>query len=165
MGGINPDGGTWTFVFKLFSFYDPLNANLSSVEQEFLFEQAFESVLHRKYPATAKELVELAAYRTQFVVGDYEDGDYISDLVKVHPAQQPQLISGNSSSGGTIVGTLMKKMKSKTLRGFGKGTLKKLKGDATLRHGEEIEGRDSRRRAQAVYGDHPQLEWLRRQPV
>jgi len=137
--GINPDGGTWTFVFKLFSFYDPLNANLSSVEQEFLFEQAFESVLHRKYPATAKELVELAAYRTQFVVGDYEDGDYISDLVKVHPAQQPQLISGNSSSGGTIVGTLMKKMKSKTLRGFGKGTLKKLKGDATLRHGEEVD--------------------------
>ena len=136
--GINPDGGQWKFVFKLFSFYDPLNPKLTSIEQEFLFEQAFESVLHRKYPATPKELVELAAYRTQYVVGDYEDGDYISDLVKVHPAQQPQLMAAGSSSGGTIVGTLMKKMKSKTLRGFGKGTLKKLKGDATLKPGQEV---------------------------
>eukprot|EP00039_Didymoeca_costata_P001385 m.52055 g.52055 ORF g.52055 m.52055 type:complete len:1903 (+) comp10770_c0_seq2:130-5838(+) len=138
--GINPDGGQWKLVFKLFSFYDPLNPNLSKVEQEFLFEQAFESVMNRRYPADEKMLIELAALRTQFVVGDYEDGAYISDLIKVHPAQQPQLLS-SSSSGGTIVGTLKKAgtmFKAKTLRGFGKGTLKKLKGDGTMKGGSKV---------------------------
>jgi hypothetical protein len=47
--GINPDGGTWALIFKLFSFYDALDPTLSKTEQEFLFEQAFESVMLRRY--------------------------------------------------------------------------------------------------------------------
>ena len=91
--GINPDGGTWRLVFKLFSFYDPLNLKLSKVEREFLFEQAFESVLNKKFPADDETLIKLAALRTQYTVGDYEDGAYISDMIKVHPAQaQPMAI-------------------------------------------------------------------------
>jgi myosin X len=125
--GINPDGGSWQLLFKLFSFYDPLNPKLSVVEQKFLFEQAFESVMNRKFPADAETLNKLAALRMQYVVGDYEEGAYISDVVKVHPAQQPQLLS--VSSGNTIVGTLKKMGKAVgTLRGFGSRTLKRLKG-------------------------------------
>jgi myosin X len=48
-----------------------------------LFEQAFEAVMNRRYPANDDTLIKLAALRTQFVVGDYEAGAYISDLVKV----------------------------------------------------------------------------------
>lgn len=125
--GINPDGGSWQLLFKLFSFYDPLNPKLSDVEQKFLFEQAFESVMNRKFPADPETLNKLAALRMQYVVGDYEEGAYISDVVKVHPAQQPQLLS--VSSGNTIVGTLKKMGKAVgTLRGFGSRTLKRLKG-------------------------------------
>jgi myosin X len=138
--GTSSDGDQWKFVFKLFSFYDPLNAKLSTVEQEFLFEQAFESVMNRRYPADDPMLVELAALRTQYTVGDWMDGAYISDLIKVHPAQQPQLLV-SSSSGGTIVGTLKgsKKKSFGTLRGFSKGTLKKLRGDGTMRPTVEVD--------------------------
>jgi myosin X len=130
------DTGAWKLVFKLFSFYNPLSPTLSGVEQEFLFEQAFDSVMSHKYPANEKELLELAALRTQYTIGDYEDGAYITDLMKVHPAQQPQLlnVASGSSSGGTIVGTLKsgaKKMFRGTLRGFSKGTLKKLKAQSS----------------------------------
>ena len=114
-------------VFKLFTFYDPLSTKLSVVEQEFLYEQAFDSVMNHKYPASEKDLLELAALRTQYTIGDYEDGAYITDLMKVHPAQQPQLLNlaSGSSSGGTIMGTLKsgaKKMFRGTLRAFSKGT-------------------------------------------
>ena len=81
--GINSGNGSWHMVFKLFSFYDPLNPKLSDVEQLFLFEQAFESVMNRQYPASDEDLIKLAALRMQFVVGDYEEGAYISDVVKV----------------------------------------------------------------------------------
>ena len=49
-------------MFKLFTFYDPLNPKLNAVEQEFLFEQAFESVMARRYPvrATLESLVVVA---------------------------------------------------------------------------------------------------------
>merc|ERR1719183_1098474 len=92
--------------------------------------------MSHKYPANEKELLELAALRTQYTIGDYEDGAYITDLMKVHPAQQPQLlnVASGSSSGGTIVGTLKsgaKKMFRGTLRGFSKGTLKKLKAQSS----------------------------------
>ena len=63
--GINPDGGSWALTFKLFSFYDARAVNLSKTEQEFLFEQAFESVMDRHYPADDDTLIKLAAYRTQ----------------------------------------------------------------------------------------------------
>jgi len=124
--GINPDGGGWALVFKLFSFYEPSNPKLSKTEQEFLFEQAFESVMDRHHPADPDTQLKLAALRTQYVVGDYEDGAYISDLVKVHPAQAEQLLSESSGALGTLkkAGTLLKG----TLRGFGKNTLKKLTG-------------------------------------
>ena len=130
------DTGAWKLVFKLFSFYNPLSTKLSVVEQEFLYEQAFDSVMNHKYPASEKDLLELAALRTQYTIGDYEDGAYITDLMKVHPAQQPQLLNlaSGSSSGGTIVGTLKsgaKKMFRGTLRGFSKGTLKKLKAQSS----------------------------------
>jgi len=39
------------------------------------------------------------------VVGDYEEGAYISDLIRVHPLQQPQLLasgSGDSGASGTL---------------------------------------------------------------
>lgn len=136
--GINPDGGSWQLVFKLFSFYDPLNPKLSTIEQEFLFDQAFESVMARRYPADDKMQLELAALKTQHTVGDWEDGAYISDLIKVHPAQRPAMIN-TVSSGGTIVGTLKAKAKAKfgTLKGFGKGTLKALKG-GTLKPGDQV---------------------------
>ena len=60
---------------------------LSVVEQEFLFEQAFDSVMNHKYPASEKDFLELAALRMQYTIGDYEEGAYITDLIKVHPAQ------------------------------------------------------------------------------
>merc|ERR1712070_1360626 len=128
--GINPEGGTWKLQFKLFAFYDPLNPNLSKTEQEFLFEQAFESVLHKRYPADAPMLLKLAALRTQYVVGDYEDGAYISDVIKVHPAQQAQLLASTGLGGGTSTGTLAKAktMLKGTLRGIGSSTLRRLKG-------------------------------------
>ncbi len=31
--GLNPDGGKWQLVFKLFSFYDPCAPDLSKTEQ------------------------------------------------------------------------------------------------------------------------------------
>jgi myosin X len=130
--------GTWKLVFKLFTFLDPLNAKLSQLEQNFLFEQAFESVMSRRFPAEGPLLIQLAALRMQYSVGDYEAGSYISDLVKVHPAQQPSLIAAGGaggSSGNTIVGTLkggMKKMFKGTIRGMSKGTLKKLKSGGTM---------------------------------
>lgn len=91
--GINPEGGSWSLVFKLFSFYDPHATDISKTEQEFLFEQAFESVMLSRFPADDNTHIKLAALRTQFIVGDYEDGAYISDLVKVHPAQSEQLLN------------------------------------------------------------------------
>jgi hypothetical protein len=66
----------------------------------------------------------------QFLVGDYEDGAYISDLIKVHPAQETQLMS--SSEGGAL-GTLKKAgtLFKGTLRGLGQSTLRKLRGEST----------------------------------
>ena len=63
--GINPDGGSWELVFKLFSFYDARAPGLTKTEKEFLFEQAFESVMDRHYPADDDTLIKLASYRTQ----------------------------------------------------------------------------------------------------
>ena len=63
--GINPEGGTWMIVFKLFAFFDPRAVNLSKTEQEFLFEQAVECVMDRTYPTDEDSLIKLAAYRTQ----------------------------------------------------------------------------------------------------
>jgi hypothetical protein len=63
--GINPDGDAWKLVFKLFAFFDPLARDLSKTEQEFLFEQAFESVMARRFPADDETLVKLAALRVQ----------------------------------------------------------------------------------------------------
>jgi hypothetical protein len=63
----------------------------------------------------------------QFVVGEYEDGAYISDLIRVHPSQQEQLLpSAATGPSGTLkkAGTMIKG----TLRGFGLGTIKKLTG-------------------------------------
>ena len=116
-------------MFKLFSFYDPLNAKLSKTEQEFLFEQAFESVMQRRYPASDETLVTLAAFRLQYVVGDVEEGAYVSDVVKVHPAQQAQLLAADSSGSSGALGTLKKAgtLFKGTLRGLGSATLRKLK--------------------------------------
>ena len=127
--GINPfaeeAGERWKFVFKLFSFYDPLNSKLSKVEKEFLFEQAHESVMKGQFPTDDAGLTKLAALRTQYVVGDYEDGAYISDLVKVHPAQAQPLMTAGGGVAGTLkkAGTLAKKAFSGTLRGFGSSEL------------------------------------------
>ncbi len=63
--GINPEGGQWNIQFKLFAFYDPRAVNLSRTEQEFIFEQAFASVMDRSYPADEDMLIKLAAFRTQ----------------------------------------------------------------------------------------------------
>ena len=62
----------------------------------------------------------------QFLVGDYEEGAYISDLIKVHPAQEAQLLD-TSGAFGTLkkAGTLLKG----TLRGFGSNTLRRLRGE------------------------------------
>lgn len=74
-------------------------------------------------------MVKLAALRMQYVVGDYEEGAYISDVVKVHPAQQAQLL-GNSGTTLGVSSTLKKvaTLAKGTLRGFGKNTLRRLKG-------------------------------------
>ncbi|EDQ90136.1 uncharacterized protein MONBRDRAFT_36712 [Monosiga brevicollis MX1] len=132
--GLNPAEGGWKLEFKLFAFYDPMAPDLSKTEKEFLFEQAYEAVMNRRYPANEDTLIQLAALRTQFVVGDYEDGAYISDLVKVHPAQQPQLLASDSSSGGTLkrAGTIIKG----TLKGLGMNTLRKLRGGTIKKTGE-----------------------------
>ena len=60
-------------------------------------------------------------------MGLQEDGAYISDLIKVHPAQQEQLLA---SDGSGAMGTLKKAgtMLKGTLKGFGKNTLKRLTG-------------------------------------
>ena len=63
--GINPDGDRWKLVFKLFAFFDPLSKNLSPTEQEFMFEQAFENVMCRRFPANDDTQIKLAALRTQ----------------------------------------------------------------------------------------------------
>jgi hypothetical protein len=63
--GINPEGGQWNLVFKLFAYFDPRAANLTKTEQDFIFEQAVESVMDRTYPADEDMLLKLAAYRTQ----------------------------------------------------------------------------------------------------
>lgn len=141
--GINAaegEGDRWKFVFKLFSFYDPLNPNLSKVEKEFLFEQAHESVMKKQFPTDEAGLVKLAALRTQYVVGDYEEGAYISDLVKVHPAQSAALMAVGGGISGTLkkAGTLAKKALKGTLRGFGSSTLRKLKGQGTIKKSEQI---------------------------
>ena len=47
------------------------------VEQTFLFEQATDSVMCRRFPADDGTLEMLSALRMQYVVGDYEDGAYI----------------------------------------------------------------------------------------
>ena len=128
--GINPDGDTWKLVFKLFAFFDPFARDLSQTEQEFLFEQAFESVMNRRFPADDDTLIRLAALRTQYVVGDYEDGAYISDLVRVHPAQQEQLLAPSASATGGSGGTLKRAstVLKGTLRGLGKNTLRMFSG-------------------------------------
>jgi myosin X len=138
--GINTDGENWRLFFKLFSFFDPRSDKISLVEQEFLFEQAFDSVMNRRYPADNSMLIKLAACRTQWMVGDFEEGAYISDVIKVHPAQAEALLAQNSqgtlsSAAGTIkkaVGTI-----KGTLRGFGKNTLRKLSGG---RSGNTLKG-------------------------
>jgi len=131
--GINPDGDSWKLVFKLFAFFDPLARDLSKTEQEFLFEQAFESVMARRFPTDDDTLIRLAALRVQYVVGDYEDGAYISDLVRVHPAQQEQLLPTASGAGPS--GTLRKAstVLKGTLRGFGKNTIRVLTGGSIKR--------------------------------
>ena len=62
-------------------------------------------------------------------MGDYEDGAYISDLIKVHPAQETQLMANEGGALGTLkkAGTLFKG----TLRGLGQSTLRKLKGESS----------------------------------
>eukprot|EP00056_Hartaetosiga_gracilis_P013065 m.213142 g.213142 ORF g.213142 m.213142 type:complete len:1878 (+) comp13789_c0_seq6:2376-8009(+) len=131
--GLNPDGGNWRLTFKLFAFFDPFAPDLSDVEKDFLFEQAFENVLNGRHPADPQVHIKLAALRTQFVVGDYEDGAHMSSLVKVHPAQQPQVSSEAGGTGSTLkkAGTMIKG----TLRGLGKGTLRRLRG-GTIKKGE-----------------------------
>lgn len=62
-------------------------------------------------------------------MGDYEEGFYLSDLEKVHPAQQEQLLAPDAAGSGAA-GTLKKAagtVLKGTLRGLGMGTLKKLK--------------------------------------
>jgi len=135
--GINPDNGSWRFVFKLFSFYDPLAPNLSMAEKVFLYEQAFETVMARKFPATNDELIKLAALRTQRVVGDWEEGAYTSDLIKVHPAQQSQLLAPDS---GGVTGTLKRAttMIKGTLKGLGSSTLRRLRGGGTTKKKDDV---------------------------
>jgi hypothetical protein len=60
----------------------------------------------------------------RYIVGPYEDGAYISDLIKVHPCQQEQLLATDSGALGTLkkAGTMLKG----TLKGFGLNTLKRL---------------------------------------
>ena len=106
--GINPDGGNWQLIFKLFAFRDPLSPQLSVVEQKFIYEQAFESVMNRKFPADDETLEKLLALRMQYVVGDHEEGDHeegacISDVVKVHPEQRPRELT---KTGPTKTGLL-----------------------------------------------------------
>lgn len=156
--GIMPDGGTWALVFKLFSFYDALDTNLTKTEQEFLFEQAFESVMQRRYPADADMLIKLAALRTQFIIGPYEDGAYISDLVKVHPSQQEQLLA--QDSGGAL-GTLKKAgtMLKGTLKGFGKNTLKRLTG-GTIKKGLNVSDAELAKIKEKIVGEWKKLKGL-----
>lgn len=127
-------GGQWELVFKLFSFYDPTAANLSQTEQEFLFEQANDSVVQKRYPADDDMLIQLAALRYQYLVGPWDEGDYVSDLVKVHPLQQAQLLAEPSSSGSGIAGTLKKAgtLFKGTLKGLGASTLRRLKGETGI---------------------------------
>lgn len=125
--GINPDGGSWKLVFKLFSFYEPMANDLSNTEKDFMYEQAFASVMQGKFPASDELHLQLAALREQYIVGDYIDGAYISDLVKVHPAQREQLLA-QEGSGGTGTLRKAKTMLKGTLRGLGNATLRRLKG-------------------------------------
>jgi len=133
--GVNPDNGSWRLVFKLFSFYDPMAPDLSGAEKEFLYEQAFETVMARKFPASDAELIKLAALRTQRVVGDWEEGAYTSDLLKVHPAQQPQLLAPDA---GGVAGTMKRAgtMIKGTLKGLGSNTLRRLRGKTMKKDGE-----------------------------
>jgi myosin X len=122
------------------------------VEQEFLFEQAHESVMKKHFPSTDEGLIKLAALRTQYVVGDYIDGAYISDLVKVHPAQaQPLMVMGGGIAGTLkkAGGTLKKAFKG-TLRGLGSSTLRKLKGQGTIKKSEQISEEDLQKIKDAI---------------
>lgn len=72
--GINPEGDRWRLVFKLFAYFAPRAKDLSPMEQDFLFEQAFDNVINRRFPADEVTQIKLAALRTQvsraLVVGD-----------------------------------------------------------------------------------------------
>lgn len=97
--------------------------------------------MNRQYPASEDDLLKLAALRMQHKVGDWEEGAFLSDVIRVHPAQMPQLLA---STGNTIgVSSTIKRtinIAKGTLKGFGKSTLKRLRGGSRKKTEEEEKG-------------------------
>ena len=93
--------------------------------------------MNHRFPADDATHIKLAALRTQYVVGDYEEGAFMSSLVKVHPAQQPQLLSdtGAAAGGSTLkrAGTMIKG----TLKGLGRNTIRRLRG-GTIKKSDQV---------------------------
>ncbi|XP_065839578.1 unconventional myosin-X-like [Oscarella lobularis] len=117
--GINEGGKRWRLFFKLFCFLD-VNVSHDSLEAGFMFEQAYNDVIQGRFPAQTQALVRLAALRIQHDVSDYKSGAWIPNLETVYPVKKKDKAGREEDldKGFTLKGTL---------RGLGKGTLRKLK--------------------------------------
>eukprot|EP00118_Oscarella_pearsei_P013163 m.102222 g.102222 ORF g.102222 m.102222 type:complete len:1858 (+) comp37156_c0_seq6:100-5673(+) len=134
--GINEGGKRWRLFFKLFCFLD-VNVSTDSLEFGFMFEQAYNDVIQSRFPAPTQTYVRLAALRIQHDVGDYKAGAWIPNLESVYPVKKKPTKEEDLSAmdkGFTLKGTL---------RGLGKGTLRKLKNmdheDPTQKLADEAE--------------------------
>uniref|UniRef100_A0A452HY63 Uncharacterized protein n=2 Tax=Gopherus agassizii TaxID=38772 RepID=A0A452HY63_9SAUR len=78
----------WKFYFKLYCFLDTQNVPKDSVEFAFMFEQAHEAVIKGHYPAPEETLQVLAAFRLQYLQGDYSLHTTIPEIEEVYPLQR-----------------------------------------------------------------------------
>ncbi|XP_070564817.1 unconventional myosin-X-like [Ptychodera flava] len=127
--GIGNPKEPWKLFFKIHCFMETVAVDRDSVEYAFMFEQAHEQVLHGQFPASEETLLYLAALRLQYVKGNYINGIWIDDLGSYYclnrlKSNKPPKEKENESPVKTqekreniIVGTL---------RGLGRGTLRKL---------------------------------------
>nr|XP_006819606.1 PREDICTED: unconventional myosin-X-like [Saccoglossus kowalevskii] len=127
--GIGEGRHQWQLFFKLHCFMDTTNVDKDTIEYSFMFEQAHEQVIQGQFPASEDMLQHLAALRIQFVKGDYATGTWIDDmgsyycLDKLHSSkpikekENESPVRSQEKRENFLVGTL---------RGLGRGTLRKL---------------------------------------